>query len=162
MCCLQNERCKPRAFCQLSRKGEHFPASPQWFPRKPIHHQHNGPQHKCLPDASLLTVQTCYSGSNCLERSGSSASCKVWNCIYKNPSIPSQGPLLTTYTTSVVFATQCNGRLPRTVSIILSIFMPCICKLLYRICYLRARSYCSIFEHLYEIKSFRGGSATNR
>lgn len=70
-------------------------------------------------------------------------------------TFPTQGPLLTTCTSSVVFATLHNGRLPRIVSVTSSIFMPCICKLLFRICYLRARSYCSTFEHLCEIKSFR-------
>ena len=135
-----------------------FPPSPSGFPgilptTSTVHHSTHAFQMH-LP----LAVQTCCCESNCLDRPGSSGSCNVWNGVCKNPSLPSQGPLVTTCTSAVFCAILCNGRLPRIVGTMPSIFMPHFCKLLYRISYLCARSYWSIFEHFYEIKSFRGVS----
>lgn len=117
---LQNERWKPRAWCQLSRKGEFFAALTQWFPSNSTHLQHNASLsfQMHLP----LAGQTFYCQSDCLNSPGSSARCK-------KPSLPSQGPLLE-ICIAVFSATLCNGTLPRIASITLSSFMPCICKLL--------------------------------
>lgn len=97
---------------------EIFAAWTQWFPCNLTHDQHNASLsfQMHLP----LAGHTCYCKSDCLISPGSSASCK-------ETSLPSQGPPENLH--SCLLCPTVLGILPRIVSITLSSFMTCICKL---------------------------------